>query len=160
VARVDDLIIMANGEKAIPTPLESALLSHPSVHGAIAFGRSRDQIGILVEPVQSALADVNHETLSAFRDLIWFVHLAMWRTYIDLFIGQLWKLEIGRSPHMRRCIKRCCSSSHPKSLCHAQRRVRSAELQLFLLTKLRSHHCGFNSSLIRALTERMLDTTW
>jgi long-subunit acyl-CoA synthetase (AMP-forming) len=89
VARVDDLIVMANGEKAIPTPLESALLSHPSVHGAIAFGRSRDQIGILVEPVQSALADVNHESLSAFRDLIWFVHSAIWRACVDLFTGQL-----------------------------------------------------------------------
>ncbi|KAI4114794.1 MAG: hypothetical protein LQ345_004491 [Seirophora villosa] len=50
LGRMDDLIVLATGEKVMPQLLERALEEHPSVRRAIAFGHGRDEIGVLVEP--------------------------------------------------------------------------------------------------------------
>jgi long-subunit acyl-CoA synthetase (AMP-forming) len=72
VGRVDDVLILANGEKVVPGPTEGALLVHPFVHSAVMFGRERTQVGILVEPVESHTFDpADHSALAAFRNAIW-----------------------------------------------------------------------------------------
>jgi long-subunit acyl-CoA synthetase (AMP-forming) len=70
VGRIDDVIIMANGEKTVPGPIEGALQAHPLVKAAVAFGRARDQIGVLVEPATAVGTDMSVEQ---FRNEIWFV---------------------------------------------------------------------------------------
>lgn len=48
VARKDDIIVMLNGEKADPIPLEEAVTANPNVRVAVAFGAGRDALGLLV----------------------------------------------------------------------------------------------------------------
>ncbi|KAH9890802.1 acetyl-CoA synthetase-like protein [Xylariomycetidae sp. FL2044] len=50
VGRKDDIIVLANGEKFNPLPLEAAVQSHPLVKGALAVGSSKTQTALLVEP--------------------------------------------------------------------------------------------------------------
>jgi long-subunit acyl-CoA synthetase (AMP-forming) len=50
VGRIDDVLMLSNGEKVVPSALEGALLAHPLVKGALVFGRGHEQIGVLVEP--------------------------------------------------------------------------------------------------------------
>ncbi|KZT20031.1 putative nonribosomal peptide synthetase [Neolentinus lepideus HHB14362 ss-1] len=72
VGRSDDVLILANGEKTVPGPMESTILSHPSIQGAVMFGRERDQVGILVEPKpQYAFDPSDKAALAAFRNKIW-----------------------------------------------------------------------------------------
>lgn len=54
VSRKDDIIVMLNGEKADPIPLEEALTASPCVRAAVAFGAGRDNLGLLV--IRSAQA--------------------------------------------------------------------------------------------------------
>jgi long-subunit acyl-CoA synthetase (AMP-forming) len=69
---VDDVLILANGEKVVPGPTEGALLAHPFVHGAVMFGRERNQVGILLEPTESHAFDPTDESaLAAFRNAVW-----------------------------------------------------------------------------------------
>ncbi|KAI0973343.1 acetyl-CoA synthetase-like protein [Xylaria arbuscula] len=51
--RRDDTIVLANGHKLNPLPLESDLASHPDVKGAIIIGNRRAHTALLVEPKQS-----------------------------------------------------------------------------------------------------------
>lgn len=46
-ARKDDIIVMLNGEKADPIPLEEAVTANPHVRVAVAFGAGRDALGLL-----------------------------------------------------------------------------------------------------------------
>ncbi|KAL8730210.1 MAG: hypothetical protein Q9166_004186 [cf. Caloplaca sp. 2 TL-2023] len=48
--RMDDLIVLATGEKVQPSQLERALEQVAGVKRAIAFGNGREEIGVLVEP--------------------------------------------------------------------------------------------------------------
>lgn len=48
VARKDDIIVMLNGEKADPIPIEEAVTANPNVRAAVAFGAGRDALGLLV----------------------------------------------------------------------------------------------------------------
>jgi long-subunit acyl-CoA synthetase (AMP-forming) len=69
---VDDVLVLANGEKAVPAPIEGAVLAHPCVRGAVAFGRGRTQIGLLVEPAETHTFDpADQHALAAFRNEIW-----------------------------------------------------------------------------------------
>jgi long-subunit acyl-CoA synthetase (AMP-forming) len=70
VGRADDVIVMANGEKTVPGPIESAICAHPLIQGAVAFGRGREQIGVLVEPNTVALQCMDVEQL---KEEIWYV---------------------------------------------------------------------------------------
>ncbi|EPQ53300.1 acetyl-CoA synthetase-like protein [Gloeophyllum trabeum ATCC 11539] len=72
VGRSDDVLILANGEKTVPGPLEGMILAHPMVQGAIMFGRERNQVGVLVEPkAQYAFDPSDQAALAAFRNSIW-----------------------------------------------------------------------------------------
>lgn len=48
--RVDDLIILATGEKVMPQVMESTLVELPSVKAALVFGEGQFELGILIEP--------------------------------------------------------------------------------------------------------------
>ncbi|CAK5265509.1 unnamed protein product [Mycena citricolor] len=72
VGRLDDLLIMANGEKMAPAPMEDILLSSPYVSGAVIFGRERNQLGALVEPsVACEVNTMDAAEVAKFRNLIW-----------------------------------------------------------------------------------------
>ncbi|KAJ7625734.1 putative aminoadipate reductase [Roridomyces roridus] len=72
VGRLDDVLIMANGEKTVPGPMEDVMMSSPYIRGAIMFGRERNQIGVLIEPHPQQKVDPSDERqLAEFRNLIW-----------------------------------------------------------------------------------------
>ncbi|KAJ7604122.1 putative aminoadipate reductase [Roridomyces roridus] len=72
VGRLDDVLIMANGEKTVPGPMEDVMMSSPYIRGAIMFGRERNQIGVLIEPNPQQKVDPSDEKqLAEFRNLIW-----------------------------------------------------------------------------------------
>ncbi|KAJ4420398.1 putative NRPS-like protein biosynthetic cluster [Gnomoniopsis sp. IMI 355080] len=48
VARKDDIIVLVNGEKADPIPLEEAVMANANVKVAVAFGAGRDSLGLIV----------------------------------------------------------------------------------------------------------------
>ncbi|KAF9690444.1 hypothetical protein EKO04_011571 [Ascochyta lentis] len=48
VTRQDDIIVMMNGEKADPTPLEEAVSRNANVRAAVVFGAERDALGMIV----------------------------------------------------------------------------------------------------------------
>lgn len=48
VARKDDIIVLVNGEKADPIPLEEAVMANPNVKVAVAFGAGHDSLGLIV----------------------------------------------------------------------------------------------------------------
>ncbi|KAL8729173.1 MAG: hypothetical protein Q9166_004912 [cf. Caloplaca sp. 2 TL-2023] len=47
--RSDDIIVLSNGEKLNPNAMQSALLSHPDVEGALVFGQARFEPAALIE---------------------------------------------------------------------------------------------------------------
>ncbi|CAE6440754.1 unnamed protein product [Rhizoctonia solani] len=53
VGRLDDQIILLNGEKTNPGPMEGEIVKCPIVHYAVMFGRERNQTGILIELEES-----------------------------------------------------------------------------------------------------------
>ncbi|KAJ7760072.1 putative aminoadipate reductase [Mycena maculata] len=72
VGRLDDVLIMANGEKTVPGPIEDILMASSFIRGAIMFGRERNQIGVLVEPnPQHTVHPSDENQLANFRNLIW-----------------------------------------------------------------------------------------
>lgn len=48
VARKDDIIVLVNGEKADPIPLEETVMANPNVKVAVAFGAGYDSLGLIV----------------------------------------------------------------------------------------------------------------
>ncbi|KIX06266.1 uncharacterized protein Z518_04241 [Rhinocladiella mackenziei CBS 650.93] len=52
--RRDDIIVLANGEKFNPIPLEVNVQDHPSLKGAFVVGNGRTQGTLLVEPKEPA----------------------------------------------------------------------------------------------------------
>lgn len=66
------MVILANGEKVVPAPTEGMLLAHPFVQGALVFGRERNFVGVLVEPVSDrAFNPTNDAELAEFRNAVW-----------------------------------------------------------------------------------------
>ena len=49
LGRTDDLIVLATGEKVLPTTLEKITAEHPAVKDALVFGDARASLGLLVE---------------------------------------------------------------------------------------------------------------
>ncbi|THU89990.1 acetyl-CoA synthetase-like protein [Dendrothele bispora CBS 962.96] len=69
VGRADDQIMMANGEKTNPVPLELIISSSPHLLGCFMFGRSRTQAGVAVEPKEPI--DLSSPTaIASFRNTI------------------------------------------------------------------------------------------
>lgn len=60
--RRDDIIVLANGEKFNPIPLEVNVQNHPSLEGAFVIGNGRRQAALLVEPKES-LDDSGRQSL-------------------------------------------------------------------------------------------------
>ncbi|KAJ7439939.1 putative aminoadipate reductase [Mycena latifolia] len=72
VGRLDDVLIMANGEKTVPGPMEDVMMASPFIRGAVMFGRERNQVGVLIEPnPQSQFDPKDEQQLAKFRNLIW-----------------------------------------------------------------------------------------
>ncbi|KAJ7360820.1 putative aminoadipate reductase [Mycena albidolilacea] len=72
VGRLDDVLIMANGEKTVPGPMEDAMMASPFIRGAIMFGRERNQVGVLIEPnPQYKLDPSDEQQVARFRNTIW-----------------------------------------------------------------------------------------
>ncbi|KAJ7718234.1 putative aminoadipate reductase [Mycena metata] len=72
VGRLDDVLIMANGEKTVPGPMEDVIIASPLIAGAVIFGRERNQVGVLIEPNVEYKLDVKDEKQVAnFRNAIW-----------------------------------------------------------------------------------------
>ncbi|KAJ7496484.1 putative aminoadipate reductase, partial [Mycena latifolia] len=70
VGRLDDVLIMANGEKTVPGPMEDIMMASPFITGAVMFGRERNQVGVLIEP-SPKLDPKDEQQLEKFRNLIW-----------------------------------------------------------------------------------------
>ncbi|KAJ7633420.1 acetyl-CoA synthetase-like protein [Mycena polygramma] len=72
VGRLDDVLIMANGEKTVPGPMEDVMMASPLIVGAVMFGRERNQVGVIIEPNPQHVVDPDDEQqLAKFRNLIW-----------------------------------------------------------------------------------------
>jgi hypothetical protein len=72
VGRADDVIILASGEKTVPTPMEGIICSSPLLQGAIMFGRERNQVGVLVEPWSEHVVDIRDDNaIAEFRNWNW-----------------------------------------------------------------------------------------
>ncbi|KAI0878099.1 hypothetical protein GGS24DRAFT_509135 [Hypoxylon argillaceum] len=65
--RADDIIVLVNGEKADPIPLEQALSVNVNVHTAVVFGAGYDSLGILVIPSESAVGLSQAELLDSIK---------------------------------------------------------------------------------------------
>ncbi|EJT96916.1 acetyl-CoA synthetase-like protein [Dacryopinax primogenitus] len=66
----DDQIMMSNGEKTNPGPMENIIGGDPNVRSCMTFGRGRTQVGIAIEPAQP-IDTSNEEEVAKFRNLIW-----------------------------------------------------------------------------------------
>ena len=74
VGRLDDVLVLSSGEKTVPGPIEGVVGTSRYVAGVCAFGRGRNQVGILVEPKPEFAVDVkDDEQVATFRNLIWSV---------------------------------------------------------------------------------------
>ncbi|KNZ74034.1 Linear gramicidin synthase subunit D [Termitomyces sp. J132] len=74
VGRIDDVVIHSSGEKTVPAPMEDIVLSSPYVMGAIIFGRTHDQPGILIEPKAQYAIDITDQTqVAELRNHLWSV---------------------------------------------------------------------------------------
>ncbi|TBU32715.1 acetyl-CoA synthetase-like protein [Dichomitus squalens] len=70
--RLDDQIILSNGEKTNPGPLESIISEDPHVQGCIIFGQGKFQNGLLIEPTPEYRFDPQDlGKLVDFRNKIW-----------------------------------------------------------------------------------------
>ena len=76
LSRVDDLIVLSNAEKVDPIPIEASLATQPDISAALVVGTDRFQLGLLVEPTATFLAEAQKKNLSPqqrlgrFRDII------------------------------------------------------------------------------------------
>ncbi|KAH7914162.1 acetyl-CoA synthetase-like protein [Hygrophoropsis aurantiaca] len=69
--RCDDQIMLSTGEKTNPGPIESIFCKDDRILGAIMFGRSKPQNGIILELKEQFRFDISdHIKLAAFRDSI------------------------------------------------------------------------------------------
>ena len=66
--RKDDVLVLANGAKLNPVPLESMIQGHPSLSGALLVGTGKNNVGVLLEPRKAVESD--GESLAALQKLI------------------------------------------------------------------------------------------
>ncbi|KAI1789126.1 acetyl-CoA synthetase-like protein [Ganoderma leucocontextum] len=71
VGRADEQIVLSNGEKTNPVPLEQIINEDPRVRASLMFGRGKFQNGVLVEPAAFALDPSDMAQVEAFRNKIW-----------------------------------------------------------------------------------------
>ncbi|KAI0854529.1 hypothetical protein F4860DRAFT_112179 [Xylaria cubensis] len=68
--RRDDIIVLANGEKFNPIPLEVNVQNHPSIKGAFVIGTGRRQAALLVEPKEHLDESGRQSLLEALWPLV------------------------------------------------------------------------------------------
>lgn len=68
--RVDDVIVLSNGEKFNPIEMEKILDGHPLISRSLVVGQGQFHSAALIEPNWHRLDD-SHTELSAFIDEIW-----------------------------------------------------------------------------------------
>ncbi|KAG9118738.1 hypothetical protein FRC07_006609, partial [Ceratobasidium sp. 392] len=71
VGRVDDQIVLANGEKTNPVPMEAEIIKCPIVRAAVVFGRERNQTGVLIEVEDSKLDSVSGANSDNAVEQVW-----------------------------------------------------------------------------------------
>ncbi|KAH9895845.1 acetyl-CoA synthetase-like protein [Cubamyces lactineus] len=70
--RADEQIILSNGEKTNPLPLEKIINQDPHVKSCVMFGRGKFQNGVLIEPREEFAIDPSDpKQLETFRNRIW-----------------------------------------------------------------------------------------
>ncbi|RPD67101.1 acetyl-CoA synthetase-like protein [Lentinus tigrinus ALCF2SS1-7] len=70
--RMDDQIILSNGEKTNPGPLETIINNDPHVQACLMFGQGKFQNGVLIEPKAKYKFDPGDTAkLQEFRNMIW-----------------------------------------------------------------------------------------
>ncbi|MCJ1366763.1 hypothetical protein MMC16_005893 [Acarospora aff. strigata] len=67
--RRDDIIVLSNGEKFNPVPMELRIQAHPLLAGALVVGFGRAQAALLVEPK----SDIGETERSSLAETIWCV---------------------------------------------------------------------------------------
>ncbi|CAE6515468.1 unnamed protein product [Rhizoctonia solani] len=76
VGRLDDQIVLLNGEKTNPVPIEDEIVKCPQVQSAVMFGREQNQTGLLVE-LRDQFRPLSNEGCESMVDQIWsFIELA------------------------------------------------------------------------------------
>ncbi|KAJ7731258.1 acetyl-CoA synthetase-like protein [Mycena metata] len=98
VGRLDDVLIMANGEKTVPGPMEDIMMASPLIKGAVMFGRERNQVGVLIEPRQHTLDPADVQQLAEFRNLIWPTAPAFARIYKEMILVTDSERPMARTP--------------------------------------------------------------
>ncbi|KAM0746573.1 acetyl-CoA synthetase-like protein [Meredithblackwellia eburnea MCA 4105] len=63
VGRLDDTLVLVNGEKVNPVPIEMSLKVNPNVSEAIVFGAGRSQTGVLIVLAESVDPSASRSTL-------------------------------------------------------------------------------------------------
>ncbi|OSC98631.1 acetyl-CoA synthetase-like protein [Trametes coccinea BRFM310] len=70
--RADEQIILSNGEKTNPVPLEIIINADPHIKASMIFGQGRFQNGVLVQPAESIVFDrADAKQLEQYRNMIW-----------------------------------------------------------------------------------------
>lgn len=67
VARQDDLVVLVNGEKADPIPLEEAVGRNANVRAAVVFGAQRDALGMVVVAADGAAGLSAQQVLASIQ---------------------------------------------------------------------------------------------
>ncbi|RFU26072.1 hypothetical protein B7463_g10277, partial [Scytalidium lignicola] len=62
--RIDNIIVLSNGEKFNPTTMETQISGHPVVDSLIVAGQGRFQISLLVEPLWPSIEEANQDAPS------------------------------------------------------------------------------------------------
>ncbi|EKM49837.1 uncharacterized protein PHACADRAFT_154467, partial [Phanerochaete carnosa HHB-10118-sp] len=72
VGRTDDVIVLSSGEKIVPIPQEHHIAASPLVKGAVMFGRTKMQPGLLLEPMPDHEIDPNDDAqVAEYRNKVW-----------------------------------------------------------------------------------------
>ncbi|CDO73876.1 hypothetical protein BN946_scf185016.g33 [Trametes cinnabarina] len=70
--RADEQIILSNGEKTNPVPLEIIINADPQIKVSMIFGQGRFQNGVLVQPSESSVFERSDaKQLEKYRNTIW-----------------------------------------------------------------------------------------
>lgn len=64
-ARLDDTIILVNGEKAIPLGMEGAIRQHPFITEAVVFGTGKPILGLLLIPSEASKDKTKQDIVNA-----------------------------------------------------------------------------------------------
>jgi thioester reductase-like protein/acyl-CoA synthetase (AMP-forming)/AMP-acid ligase II/aryl carrier-like protein len=67
VGRMDDVLVLSNGEKFQPGIFEALLTEEPGVKAVVIFGNDETEVGILLQPASR----ITEEERSAFIDSLW-----------------------------------------------------------------------------------------